>query len=197
MIGTSARIGETVALRRMDVDVTTNPPTVLINGTLTQTRQNGLSRKPSPKRERQTRRVALPSFAAAAVRRRLAATEKGPGSYLFATQSGRPYSVSNYERLIRTFVEDNRQALNESGIAVDQFSSHLFRRTAATLVEAVAGMMTWFRQNVKRLRPEHRKIDPADRLRWEPGHAAQCDLWFPPRRIPLEDGTARLLPMLA
>jgi integrase len=141
MIGTSARIGETVALRRMDVDVTTNPPTVLINGTLTQTRQNGLSRKASPKRERQTRRVALPSFAAAAVRRRLAAAEKGPGSYLFATQNGRPYSVSNYERLLRTFLDDNEQALGEAGIAVDQFSSHIFRRTAATLVAVVGRAM--------------------------------------------------------
>jgi hypothetical protein len=26
--------------------------------------------------------------------------------------------------------------------------------------------------------------------------AAQCDLWFPPRKIPLEDGTDRLLPVL-
>jgi hypothetical protein len=30
-------------------------------------------------------------------------------------------------------------------------------------------------------------------LSWDPGDAAQCDLWFPPRRIPLEDGTAKLL----
>ena len=58
------------------------------------------------------------------------------------------------------------------------------------------GSITWFRQNVKRLRPEHRKIDPADRLVWEPGDAAQCDLWFPPRKIPLEDGTSKLLPVL-
>ncbi len=29
-----------------------------------------------------------------------------------------------------------------------------------------------------------------------PGDAAQCDLWFPPRKIPLEDGTAKLLPVL-
>lgn len=58
------------------------------------------------------------------------------------------------------------------------------------------GSITWFRENVKRLRPEHRKLDPADRLVWEPGDAAQCDLWFPPRKIPLEDGTARLLPVL-
>ena len=42
----------------------------------------------------------------------------------------------------------------------------------------------------RRLRPEHRPVDPADRLVWEPGDAAQCDLWFPPRKIPLEDGTA-------
>ena len=59
-----------------------------------------------------------------------------------------------------------------------------------------AGSITWFRQNVKRLRPEHRRIDPADRLIWEPGDAAQCDLWFPPRKIPLEDGTTKLLPVL-
>ena len=58
------------------------------------------------------------------------------------------------------------------------------------------GSMTWFRENVARLRPEYRKIDPADRLTWDPGDAAQCDLWFPPRKIPLEDGTSRLLPVL-
>jgi Mu transposase, C-terminal domain/Helix-turn-helix domain of resolvase len=69
---------------------------------------------------------------------------------------------------------------------------------ATVIAERVgwSGSITWFRENVKRLRPEHRKIDPADRLVWEPGDAAQCDLWFPPRKIPLEDGTARLLPVL-
>jgi hypothetical protein len=69
---------------------------------------------------------------------------------------------------------------------------------AVVIAERVGwtGSITWFRQNVKRLRPEHRKIDPADRLNWEPGDAAQCDLWFPPRKIPLEDGTAKLLPVL-
>jgi hypothetical protein len=69
---------------------------------------------------------------------------------------------------------------------------------ATVIAERVGwtGSITWFRENVKRLRPEHRKIDPADRLVWEPGDAAQCDLWFPPRKIPLEDGTARLLPVL-
>jgi hypothetical protein len=69
---------------------------------------------------------------------------------------------------------------------------------ATVLAERVGwtGSIRWFSENVKRLRPEHRPIDPADRLTWAAGDAAQCDLWFPPRKIPLEDGTAKLLPVL-
>ena len=58
------------------------------------------------------------------------------------------------------------------------------------------GSSSWFRENVTRLRPEHRRVDPADRLTWEAGDAAQCDLWFPPKMIPLENGTSTLLPVL-
>ena len=69
---------------------------------------------------------------------------------------------------------------------------------ATVLAERVdwPGSITWFRDNVRRLRPEHRRPDPADRLVWAPGDAAQCDLWFPAQRIPLEDGTSALLPVL-
>jgi hypothetical protein len=69
---------------------------------------------------------------------------------------------------------------------------------ATVLAERVGGggSIRWFRDNVKRLRPQVRPPDPADRLVWEPGDAAQCDLWFPPRKIPLEDGTSKLLPVL-
>lgn len=69
---------------------------------------------------------------------------------------------------------------------------------ATVLAERVGwtGSITWFRQNVRRLRPQYRRVDPADRISWSPGDAAQCDLWFPPKRIPLEDGTTKLLPVL-
>ena len=69
---------------------------------------------------------------------------------------------------------------------------------ATVIAERVewSGSITWFRENIRRLRPEHRPVDPADRLAWAAGDAAQCDLWFPPRKIPLEDGTAVLLPVL-
>lgn len=60
---------------------------------------------------------------------------------------------------------------------------------ATVIAERVewSGSIRWFRDNVRRLRPEHRPVDPADRLSWAAGDAAQCDLWFPPRKIPLED----------
>jgi len=69
---------------------------------------------------------------------------------------------------------------------------------ATVLAERVGwtGSSSWVRDNVTRLRPEHRRVDPADRLVWAAGDAAQCDLWFPPRKIPLENGTSALLPVL-
>jgi transposase len=89
-------------------------------------------------------------------------------------------SFSPVEARVRQLLEDNPEL------------------PAVVLAERVewTGSMSWFRQNVKRLRPDHRRIDPADRLTWEPGDAAQCDLWFPPRKILLEDGTLKLLPVL-
>ncbi len=91
-----------------------------------------------------------------------------------------PTSFTPFEARVRVLLEDDPEL------------------PAVVIAERVEwpGSMTWFRENVKRLRPEHRRIDPADRLTWDPGDAAQCDLWFPPKKIPLEDGTAKLLPVL-
>lgn len=140
MIGTSCRIGEALALRRCDVDIASTPPVILIGSTLSETRENGLVRKPTPKRERQTRRVALPEFTITAINRRLSLAAEGPIAFLFATKSGQPYSISNYERLLRTFVKENEGAIRNAGIVFEEFSSHLFRRTAATLVERAGGL---------------------------------------------------------
>jgi hypothetical protein len=64
MIGTCARLGEILALRPTDVAITTDPPSLLIAGTLVTTRQEGMTRKSAPKRTRQIRQIALPSSAA-------------------------------------------------------------------------------------------------------------------------------------
>jgi len=69
---------------------------------------------------------------------------------------------------------------------------------ATVLAERVGwtGSIRWFRDNVTRVRAEHRPVDPADRLTWAAGDVVQCDLWFPPRKILLEDGSRALLPVL-
>jgi transposase len=69
---------------------------------------------------------------------------------------------------------------------------------ATVLAERVGweGSIRWFSQNVKQLRPQVRPVDPADRLSWEAGDAVQCDLWFPPSKIALENGARVLLPVL-
>ena len=69
---------------------------------------------------------------------------------------------------------------------------------ATVLAERVGwtGSIRWFRDNVNRVRADHRPIDPSGRLSWAAGDVAQCDLWFPPRKILLEDGSRTLLPVL-
>ena len=52
------------------------------------------------------------------------------------------------------------------------------------------------RHHVALIRPEFLPIDPADRLEWDIGDAIQCDLWFPPYKVPLDDGQECLVPVL-
>lgn len=47
-----------------------------------------------------------------------------------------------------------------------------------------------------RIRPEYVGIDPADRVVYQPGEIAQCDLWFPETPVPVEARQARILPVL-
>ena len=52
------------------------------------------------------------------------------------------------------------------------------------------------RSRVSQIRPEYRGVDPADRLRFEPGELARLDLWFPDYLIPLGFGQRSKLPIL-
>jgi hypothetical protein len=69
---------------------------------------------------------------------------------------------------------------------------------ATVLAERVAwtGSASWFRKQVALLRPEYAPQDPADRLSYRPRDQAQCDLWFPPARIPVGGGQACSPPVL-
>ncbi len=69
---------------------------------------------------------------------------------------------------------------------------------ASVVAERVgwSGSSSWFRKKVAELRPEYAPKDPADRLDYRPRDQAQCDLWFPPTRIPLGAGQIGTPPVL-
>ena len=46
------------------------------------------------------------------------------------------------------------------------------------------------------IRGEYVGVDPADRLVFQPGELAQCDLWFPATPVPVGQGQERVLPVL-
>jgi integrase len=69
MLGTSARIGEVLAIRRRDIDVTGPTPTIRIAGTIISRPGEPTFRQDHPKTAKSRRIVALPSYTAEAVRR--------------------------------------------------------------------------------------------------------------------------------
>ncbi|MEU6654536.1 IS21 family transposase [Streptomyces sp. NPDC046900] len=52
------------------------------------------------------------------------------------------------------------------------------------------------RKRLALIRPEYVGIDPVDRVTYQPGEVAQCDLWFPEMRVPVGAGQQRVLPVL-
>jgi integrase len=89
MLGTSARIGEVLAVRRRDVDVTSPVPSIRLAGTIVSRKGEQTSRQDHPKTVRSTRVVAIPTFTADAVRRRLAKVGSlGLDDLLFQSRDG-------------------------------------------------------------------------------------------------------------
>ena len=89
--------------------------------------------------------------------------------------------------------------------AFDAFEGHVRRllaefpaMPASVIAERVGwpGSASWFRKKVAALRVEYVPKDPADRIAYRPGDQAQCDLWFPPVRVPLGAGQAGSAPVL-
>lgn len=132
MLGTSARIGEALAIRRCDVDVTGSTPTIRIAGTIVSRKGELTFRQDHPKTAKSRRIVALPTFTAEAIRRRLAV----PGdheleSLLFQSRDGTPLTTTNVRRQMRVVLE-------RAGIV--GITPHMFRRTAATAINDTASV---------------------------------------------------------
>ncbi len=56
--------------------------------------------------------------------------------------------------------------------------------------------MAPLRKRLAQIRPEYVGIDPVDRVVYEPGQVAQCDLWFPATKVQVAAGQERVLPVL-
>jgi integrase len=131
MLGTSARIGEVLALRRRDVNLAGSPPTARICGTIVSPKGKPTHRQDHPKTESSSRRVALPSFAAAAIRQRLAIVDRDEDQLLFHSRNGTPLTTNNVRRQLRVVLE----TAGISGV-----TPHAFRRTVATTIHREGGV---------------------------------------------------------
>src|SRR4051794_31271416 len=91
MLGTATRIGEALALRAGDVDMSADPPRVHISGTVVVRKGAGVLRQSHPKTHESNRVVGVPVFTAEVIRRRLAlGANRDPERLLFASRKGTP-----------------------------------------------------------------------------------------------------------
>jgi transposase len=74
-----------------------------------------------------------------------------------------------------------------------------FPQMPATVIAERIGWehgLTVLKDRVRVLRPVYAPADPSSRTTYLPGEVGQCDLWFPPARIPLGFGQAGSPPVL-
>jgi integrase len=126
MLGTSARIGEALAIRIKDLDLAGPMPSIAIRGTIATPSGQAPYRQDHPKTARSNRIVAIPQFCVDAVRRRLSKIENPePDSLLFSSRNGTPLTMANVRRQLRA-------VMKLAGI--EGVTPHLFRRTVATAI---------------------------------------------------------------
>lgn len=131
MLGTSARIGEVLAIRKCDVDVTSSPATVRLCGTIVSPAGKPTHRQPHPKTARSSRTVSVPSFASEVLRERLVKiASDDPDHLIFFTRNRTPLTTNNVRRRLRA-------VMAEAGI--EGVTPHSFRRTVATMLDRAGG----------------------------------------------------------
>lgn len=133
MLGTSARIGEVLAIRLCDLDLGGSTPTVRISGTIVSRKGEPTHRQNHPKTARSVRRIALPTFAAEAVHGRIRRMGIAPAeTLLFRTRAGTPLTTNNVRRQLREITD---------GVGIPAVTPHRFRRTVATAINEIGGLL--------------------------------------------------------
>lgn len=122
LLGTALRPGEALALRRCDVTDRPRRMTLRVTGTIVPRKGQGWVRQDHPKTEASVREIAVPEFAAALLRERMAGL--ADEDLIFHSRDGGAYSQHNLRRTFREYLE-----LADSGI-----SFRWYRRTGATVL---------------------------------------------------------------
>lgn len=126
LLATGCRIGEVLALRWTDIDLSATPPTVAISGTIKTETGKGTYRKSKPKSDASKRTIALAPFAVAVLLRRRVEQPPTQLNAVFATRNGTWHQVGNIERRWRTIRAD---------AGLDWVTPHTFRKTVATMID--------------------------------------------------------------
>ena len=128
LLGTALRIGAVLALRPFDIADTQKGMVIAVRGTVVLRTGHGAVRQNHPKTEHSVRRIAVPEFAAAVLRVRLAMVGSDDAERtIFANRTGGPFSPYNVRRTFRAFLE--LAGLEERGITL-----RWYRRTGATVI---------------------------------------------------------------
>lgn len=133
LLATGCRIGEVLALRWADIDLSATPPTASISGTIKTEPGMGTYRKSKPKSDASKRTIALPPFAVDVLTRRRLEQPTNDNDAVFATRKGTWHQVGNIERRWRAIRTDT---------GFEWVTPHTFRKTVATLIDRVVDSNT-------------------------------------------------------
>lgn len=134
LLGTSMRPGEALALRPCDVVETRTGMVAHVAGTVVRRTGRADFRQDHPKTDASNRHIAVPGFAAAVIRRRVA--EMSPdqsGMTIFHNRDGGPITLANLRRTFRSFLAD-------AGLADSGITPRWYRRTGATVLARGLGV---------------------------------------------------------
>ncbi|MQA27416.1 MAG: tyrosine-type recombinase/integrase [Micromonosporaceae bacterium] len=129
LLATGGRIGEVLAFRWIDLDLTAQPATATFSGTLVYIKGMGTVRQPWTKSDAGYRTVLLPAFALTMLQRRRAKAGDDLEAGVFLSRRGTWLPPHNIRRQWR---EARR------GTGLEWVTPHTFRKTVATLLDREA-----------------------------------------------------------
>ncbi len=134
LAGTGMRPGEVLGLRPVDITHGRKGMVAHVRGTVIYQPGRGSFRQDHPKTDSSVRRVPVPEFAAAVIRRRLAAMRPGQAEQtIFANRAGGVLSAHNVRRTFREF-------LVLAGLEDSEITPRWYRRTGATVLARGLGV---------------------------------------------------------